>query len=141
MCLSAFAERVRSGSPVTAGWCHLSDPMASEALAREACEAVVHDMQHGQVGLDAVMRSVPLVTALGKAAVVRIPVGHFSEASRLIDAGASAVIAPMVNSVEDARRFASFMKFPPVGERSWGANRGLWLSGLKGRIISRPPMA
>jgi 4-hydroxy-2-oxoheptanedioate aldolase len=26
----------------------------------------------------------------------------------------------MINSAADARAFASFMKFPPVGERSWG---------------------
>ncbi|TIT77629.1 MAG: 2,4-dihydroxyhept-2-ene-1,7-dioic acid aldolase, partial [Mesorhizobium sp.] len=29
-------------------------------------------------------------------------------------------IAPMVNSVADARQFAAAMKYPPTGERSWG---------------------
>jgi 4-hydroxy-2-oxoheptanedioate aldolase len=130
--LTDFAAKARSGAPLLSGWCHLSDPMVSEAMAREDFDAITFDMQHGQIGLDAVMRSIPLVTALGKAAIARIPVGHFAEASRLIDAGASAVIAPMINTVEDAKRFAAFMKFPPVGERSWGANRGLILSGLKG---------
>jgi 4-hydroxy-2-oxoheptanedioate aldolase len=130
--LTDFEARLQSGKPVIAGWCHFSDPMVSEAMAREAYDAIIYDMQHGQIGLDAVMRSIPLVTALGKAAIARIPVGHFAEGSRLLDAGASAVIAPMINTVEDARLFASVMKFPPMGERSWGANRGLWLSGLKG---------
>ena len=51
---------------------------------------------------------------------MRIPVGRFDMASRALDFGAEAVIAPMVNSVEDARRFAAAMKYPPVGERSWG---------------------
>src|SRR5690606_26268478 len=31
-----------------------------------------------------------------------------------------AVIAPMVNSVADARLFAASMKYPPIGQRSWG---------------------
>ncbi len=130
--LGEFAASARSGKPLVTAWCHFSDPMVSEALAREPFDAIVFDMQHGQIGLDALMRSIPLVTALGRAAIARIPVGHFAESSRLLDAGASAVIAPMINSVEDAKRFAAFMKFPPMGERSWGANRGLWLSGLKG---------
>ena len=130
--LADFAAKARSGQHLLSAWCHLSDPMASEALAREAFDAIIFDMQHGQLSLDAVMRSIPLVTALGKAAIARIPVGHFAETSRLLDAGASAVIAPMINTIEDAKRFASFMKFPPMGERSWGANRGLWMSGLKG---------
>jgi 4-hydroxy-2-oxoheptanedioate aldolase len=36
----------------------------------------------------------------------------------------------MINTVEDARRFAGFMKFPPMGERSWGPLAALMLSGL-----------
>jgi 4-hydroxy-2-oxoheptanedioate aldolase len=55
-----------------------------------------------------------------QAPVVRIPVGRFDMASRALDFGAEAVIAPMINSVADARAFAAAMKYPPVGERSWG---------------------
>jgi 4-hydroxy-2-oxoheptanedioate aldolase len=130
--MTEFAQKARQPDLLLSAWCHLSDPMVSEALAREGFDAVTFDMQHGQISLDAVMRSIPLVMALGKPAIVRIPVGHFSECSRLLDAGASAVIAPMINTIADAKRFASFMKFPPLGERSWGANRGLWASGMKG---------
>ena len=42
------------------------------------------------------------------------------------------MIAPMINSVEDARRFADFMKFPPLGRRSWGPRAALALTGLVG---------
>lgn len=55
--------------------------------------------------------------------MVRIPVGRFDMASRALDFGAQAVIAPMINSAEDARKFAAAMKYPPVGERSWGVFR------------------
>ena len=41
-------------------------------------------------------------------------------------------IAPMINSADDARRFAEFMKFPPLGKRSWGPRAALSLSGLVG---------
>jgi 4-hydroxy-2-oxoheptanedioate aldolase len=58
-------------------------------------------------------------------------VGHFPSASRFLDAGASGIIAPMINSVEDARRLAAFTKFPPLGERSWGPQGALALSGLQ----------
>ena len=78
--------------------------------------------------------------------LVRIPVGRFDMASRALDFGAEAVIAPMVNSVEDARRFAASMKYPPVGERSWGPTFGLpragqgdlqtWLRELNSRTVA-----
>jgi 4-hydroxy-2-oxoheptanedioate aldolase len=57
---------------------------------------------------------------MDKPAVVRIPVGRFDMASRALDFGADAVIAPMVNTIEDARAFAAAMKYPPLGQRSWG---------------------
>ena len=60
----------------------------------------------------------------------RIPVGEFALAARFLDLGATGVIAPMINSVEDARKLVSFTKFPPVGERSWGPARALALTGL-----------
>ena len=66
----------------------------------------------------------------GKPAVVRLPVEAFPIASQVLDGGASAVIAPMINSRAEAERFASFTKFPPRGERSWGPMRALPLSGL-----------
>ena len=36
----------------------------------------------------------------------------------------------MINTVADARRFGSFVKFPPDGDRSWGPHASLTLSGL-----------
>ncbi len=39
----------------------------------------------------------------GKPVLARIPVGDFHPRSRLLDAGASGIIAPMINSVPDAR--------------------------------------
>ena len=95
-------------------------------------------MQHGSHSTESVMRGVAAITLAGKPAVVRIPVGRFDMASRALDFGAGAVIAPMVNSVADAKAFAASMKFPPLGERSWGPTRVLALHGIaEPRPISR----
>ena len=59
-----------------------------------------------------------------------MPVGEFPLASRLLDAGAAGIIAPMINSRDDARRLVAFTKFLPLGERSWGPRAVLPLSGL-----------
>jgi 4-hydroxy-2-oxoheptanedioate aldolase len=88
---------------------------------------VTLDMQHGCHTTESVMRGVPAIKLAGKAALVRVPIGRFDSASRALDFGADAVIAPMVNSPADARAFAASMKFPPLGERSWGPTRLLAL--------------
>src|ERR1700722_18390281 len=70
-------------------------------------------------------------TALaGKPTIARIPIGAFALASQLMDSGACGILAPMINSGEDARRLVEFVKFPPLGQRSWGPRAALPLSGL-----------
>lgn len=124
-----LAERLRADETLFTAWSAIPDPLVAEFLARTEFDAVTLDMQHGCHSTESVLRGVAAVTLAGKPAVVRIPVGSFEMASRALDFGAAAVIAPMVNSVEDARAFAAAMKFPPMGERSWGPTRVLALHG------------
>lgn len=129
--VGALKAGLGQGRPVFTAWCGLPDPSVAAALAREpGYGCVVLDMQHGAIDLLTAIRTIPLVAAAGRPCLPRIPVGEFGTASRLLDAGASGIIAPMINSVEDARAFAAAMKFPPVGGRSWGPNAALALTGL-----------
>jgi 4-hydroxy-2-oxoheptanedioate aldolase len=127
--IAALPERLRQHTPAITAWCGIPEPAIAGILAREAYDAVTLDMQHGLYDFAAVARAIPLIAGVGKPALARIPVGEFQTASKLLDAGASGIIAPMINTVEDARRFASFMKFPPLGERSWGPLVSMMLSG------------
>ena len=117
---STLASRLAAGETVFTAWSALPDPLVVEALATTVMDAVTLDMQHGGHSEDSVLRAIAPVIAAGKPALVRIPVGRFDMASRALDFGAGAVIAPMVNSLDDARAFAASMKYPPIGARSWG---------------------
>lgn len=117
--MSLFS-RLKSGETLFTAWSGVPDALTVEILAGQAFDAVTLDMQHGGHHEDSVLRGLVPVLRAGKHAIVRIPVGRFDMASRALDFGAEAVIAPMVNSVADARAFAGAMKYPPVGERSWG---------------------
>lgn len=65
----------------------------------------------------------------GATPLVRVPLEGFALASRALDLGAEAIIAPMINNASDARRFAAAAKYPPLGERSWGPVRAMMLQG------------
>jgi 4-hydroxy-2-oxoheptanedioate aldolase len=91
---------------------------------------VTLDMQHGGVDLAGATRAILAIANAGKPTIVRVPLDDFATASRAADAGAAAVIAPMINSAEAAERFAEHLKFPPLGRRSWGPRTALALSGL-----------
>ena len=128
--LASLADRFARGDSVVSAWCGLPDPSVSAILAQEDFDAITLDMQHGPITLAEVIRAIPLVNAAGKPVIARIPVGEFQNVSKLFDSGASGVIAPMINTMEDARRFAAYAKYPPMGERSWGSYGGLGASGL-----------
>jgi 4-hydroxy-2-oxoheptanedioate aldolase len=120
----SLVSRLAAGETLYTAWSGIPDALTVEVVAAQDFDAVTLDMQHGGHNEDSVLRSLAPVLSAGKAALVRVPVGRFDMASRALDFGAEAVIAPMVNSVEDAKRFAASMKYPPVGERSWGPTYG-----------------
>lgn len=126
-----LAERLNSGTVSFTAWSGVPDTLTVEIVSRLGFEVVTLDMQHGAHHEDSVARCIPSITGPGKHPVIRIPVGRFDMTSRALDLGAEAVIAPMINSVEDARRFAAAMKYPPLGERSWGPTFGFPRSGVK----------
>lgn len=130
--VGALARQIAAGQCALCAWIGINDPAVPEQLAREGYDSVVLDMQHGAIDVAGAMRGVGAAALAGKPAIVRIPVGDFATASRVIDAGAAAIIAPMINSGADARLFADFMKYPPVGKRSWGPRAALTHSGLIG---------
>ena len=116
--LSSLADRFAKGGTVVSAWCGLPDPSISAILAQEDFDAITLDMQHGPITLGEVIRAIPLINAAGKPAIARIPVGEFQNVSKLFDSGVSGVIAPMINTMEDARRFAAYAK--ALGDRFVG---------------------
>lgn len=119
------------GTVVTA-WVGMPGRHWVEAIAAAPFDAVTLDMQHGTHGEEGALAAVASIAATGKPALLRIPVGRFDLASRALDAGCHAVIAPMINSAQDARAFAASMKYPPVGERSYGPTVAVRALGLAG---------
>lgn len=126
----SLARRLKAGETVYSGWCALASPMLTEVLARDGFSAVAIDMQHGLWDLAGAVAGVSAIHAGGAAPIVRVPYGDFATVSRAFDIGAEGVIAPMINTVEDAKKFVAVAKFPPLGERSWGPNRAMMLGGF-----------
>lgn len=125
-----LAARLRAAEPAISAWCGLPAPELAGLLAAEAFDAVTLDMQHGTIDLREAVRAIPLVAAQGKPTIVRVPVGAFATASRLLDAGAAGIIAPMIDTPADARALVAHTRFPPVGGRSWGPSGAMALTGL-----------
>ena len=128
--LGKLGERLAGEGQALCAWVTVNESAVAEWLAREAFDAVVLDLQHGAIDYDGAMRSILRVAHAGKPTIARVPIGAFALASQLMDSGACGILAPMIDSGEDARRLVESVKFPPLGQRSWGPRVALPLSAF-----------
>ena len=122
-------KKIQAGQTLFTGWSLFPDALWAGALASTPFDVVTLDMQHGGHSDESVLRAIGPVIQNGAHPIVRVPVGRFDMASRALDFGAEAVIAPMINTLADAKAFADAMKYPPLGERSWGPGRAMGFHG------------
>lgn len=106
--------------PLISAWTGLCDPQYIGLVAARPVDAVVLDMQHGALDESAVLAGIAATTLAGKPTIVRVPLDRWDMVSRALDFGASAVIAPMINTAEDARNLVAAAKYVPMGARSYG---------------------
>lgn len=130
MSAQTLRDRLAGGRPLFMSWSMLPGTLGAELLAQQSWDACVIDMQHGLIGYQEARDMAATVMALDKPTVVRVPVGAHGLMGRVLDIGVEGLIAPMVNTGEDARALAAATKYPPVGERSWGAYRAIGSAGL-----------
>lgn len=126
----SLAGRLRAGEALTSAWSTIPEPVVAELCARGGFDCVTIDMQHGMHDPVSVMRSISGVALAGKPALVRVPTGDNGMVSRAFDLGAEAVIAPMINTLGEAKAFVAAAKYPPIGDRSWGPLRAQTIFGI-----------
>ena len=127
MALPPLRTALGEGSFVLSAWSSLTDPLVHEALLRAPFDALCLDMQHGMHDVASVSEAIAKAGLLGKPSLVRLPIEDRANAARFLDFGASAVILPMIESVDDARRFVDAVKYAPLGNRSFGPTRAVEL--------------
>lgn len=130
MMYEKFIEQLNSGTSQVAAWCGLPDPAVPAILAQEDFKVIILDLQHGQMDQRNALLTIPLVAIAQKPLLARICIRDFAFAARLVDMGAAGIIAPMINSAQDAAEFVSYIKFPPEGARSWGPQGALRQTNL-----------
>jgi len=74
------------------------------------------DLEHSSFSLETTGQICIAALEAGITPLVRVP--GVAEVSRVLDAGALGVIAPHVQSADDARRYVAAAKFPSLGHRS-----------------------
>ena len=117
-------------------WCTDASPGSVARLAQSGFDWVCLDAQHGVYGrseLLEVARAYPFAAA---ELVVRVASCDFAAIGTSLDAGATTVIVPQIESAAEAERAVAATYYPPRGNRSWGPLGRTW-----GRTAAEPEPA
>lgn len=121
--MADFAEQLRSRSRTIGYWMASGDPAATERIARVGYDFVCLDLQHGLMDEGKAHQALVAVDAGGSNGIIRVRSNDASLIGRALDAGARAVIVPLVNSPAEAEQAARACRYPPLGIRSFGPIR------------------
>lgn len=97
------------------------------------------DEEHGDVDEARLSTLMMLGNQIGLPTIVRAPQLARADVSRALDRGASGVMVPMTETVEQARQLADWAKYPPIGRRSYsgGAHTAYGPSGHHAENMAR----
>ncbi len=108
---------------VLGGWTCFAHPAIAEIFARSGVDFIGIDMEHTPISLEQARDIIAACHLGGALCLPRIPAHDAAVIKRLLDAGADGIIAPTVETAEQARDIASWCAYPPRGGRGFGVSR------------------
>jgi 4-hydroxy-2-oxoheptanedioate aldolase len=115
-------KNLREGKPSFGVWLSFGDLQASRVLARIGFDWLTLDMEHQPIDWREASAIFAAIADAGCVPLARVPEGNHFLIKRALDSGAWGIVAPMVNTVEQAKTIIAAAKYPPVGNRSLGGS-------------------
>lgn len=118
-----------AGQPAIIGWLNIPSILSAEALARCGYDGLLVDLQHGAADMASVPALLLAIEHGGTEPLARVAANTPADIMRLLDFGATGIVAPMINTAAEAQAFADALHYPPHGSRSYGPRRPQWRFG------------
>ncbi len=109
--------RIIAGEPVHGSWVNLGSIVSAEIVGNAGFDWVLIDLEHG-AGNDGVMyQQLQALESTPATPIVRIDELSRPKAQRILDAGATGIMFPRIETSEEAKLAASMLYYPPKGIR------------------------
>ena len=116
-------SRLSKGDLTIGSWITLGHPSIAEIMAAAGFDWLVLDMEHSVLELSEIQTLIQVLDWKQCPSIVRLTSNHPDQIKRVMDAGATGVMVPMVKSAEDARAAVQSVYYPPRGQRGVGLAR------------------
>lgn len=113
-------EKFRQRKKTLGSWITVPHRFFVEVAANAGLDWICIDLEHTTIDLDQMGSLISLAKAKGIGALVRITSLDENLIKRVMDAGATGLIVPMINSAEQAIKAYRAMHYPPNGKRGVG---------------------
>ena len=115
-------NRLANGDTLIGTILSMPSPETSELMALAGFDWLFIDLEHGPMGFLEAQRMIQATQ--GKcASLVRVPENTEVAMKKALDIGAEGIIAPRVNTAEEAASIVAYSKYAPDGQRGVGATR------------------
>ena len=118
--MRSLREKWRRGEPVVGGWLSIPSTVTAETMARAGFDYLCVDNQHGAFDYAQTVPALQVIGSGDSVPLVRVPWNEPGVIAKMLDAGAHAVIVPMVNSAPEAVAAVRACRYHPEGARSYG---------------------
>lgn len=97
-------QRLRDGSVSLGSWIQIGHPGVAEVLSASGFDWIALDCEHGSMGTGEMAATLRGMHGRGAMPMVRVRENAVMAIRQPLDAGATGVFVPLVNTAEDARR-------------------------------------
>lgn len=104
-------------------WITLGHPTIAEIMAAAGFDWLVLDTEHSVLELSEVQMLIQVLDGQRCPAIVRLTSNHPDQIKRVMDAGATGIMVPMVKTAADAEAAVQAVYYPPRGQRGVGLAR------------------
>ena len=120
---NSLKEKIQSGELTIGSWITLGNTGIAEILANAEYDWLVVDLEHTTISLEQAGELIRTIELSGVPSLVRLTSNDENQIKRVMDAGATGVVVPMVKNVEDAKSAVAAIHYPPLGNRGVGLAR------------------
>ena len=105
------------------GWISYDHSAIAETFALSGFDFIAIDMEHTPISLSSAKRIITISQGYNIPCLPR-PVSHSNDYFKpILDSGSDGLIVQMVNNYAQTETISKFIKYPPLGERTYGVNR------------------
>jgi 4-hydroxy-2-oxoheptanedioate aldolase len=117
---SRVLQKLRAGGFVrVAAVGRVTEPWLTELVGRLGFDVMWFDMEHRAFGYEAIDPLSLACRATGMDLMVRVLKTGYSSPMRCLEFGANGLMVPHICSVEEARQWVEWCRFPPIGRRGF----------------------